>query len=159
MDVEIGSARAPPTSAQAPQPFQLNRIDTVTDTARAHISFAEIAEKRMARLSRAVCTTQVLLRKMLNDIPIVMYSTRGLPYKRASSEPDAANPIVRRAPAIVLIQKMLLASPRSSSSRWIIASLNPLNPKYLFLPSVWDILFGIFLLIYFRFLLFFFHLA
>src|ERR1019366_887776 len=79
MDVLSGRATAPATSAQYPQPAQARRIDTATETAPARMSLTDTAEKRMARLSRATWRTEVLVMKIVTEIPRATCATRGSP--------------------------------------------------------------------------------
>ena len=60
-----GSATAPATSAQYPHAAQPRRIDTATETARARMSLVETTENRMARLRRARCWTETLVKKIV----------------------------------------------------------------------------------------------
>src|SRR6266478_1372805 len=79
MDVVSGWATAPATSAQYPHPAHPSRIETATETARARMSLAETTEKRIARLSKARCRTEVLVMKIVTDMPTAARATRGSP--------------------------------------------------------------------------------
>src|SRR5271165_2681389 len=71
-------AMAPATNAQYPHPAQARRIEATTETARATMSLAETTEKRMARLRRARCKTEVQAIKIVKDMPTATGITCGL---------------------------------------------------------------------------------
>src|SRR5271157_3611431 len=101
-------AMQPATNAQYPQPAQARRIEAATETARATTSLAESAPKHMARLRKAKCKTEILVRKMVKDIAMATGVTWGFLYNHATSDPAVANPMVSTRPAPMLIQKRLL---------------------------------------------------
>src|SRR4029077_2284089 len=72
-----GCTMAPATSAQYPKPFQARAIDITTALARERISLADVAVKRIALLSRAMCTTDILVNTIEMETPIATSVTRG----------------------------------------------------------------------------------
>src|SRR5205807_6553546 len=74
-----GRAIAPATSAQYPPPAHANIMDATTETARASMSLAETAEKRIALFRRARCITETLLKSMVDDKAMVTFSKRESP--------------------------------------------------------------------------------
>src|ERR1043166_9091762 len=69
MQVLNGRATAPATNAQYPQPAQARLMEMNTERSLATISFAETSEKSIARLSRARCCTDMLVKKIEREIP------------------------------------------------------------------------------------------
>jgi hypothetical protein len=77
--VASGSVTAPATSAQYPHPARPRTIDTVTDATRASMSLVETNENLRARLRRARCSTEILVRKIVADIATATGATRVSP--------------------------------------------------------------------------------
>src|ERR1017187_2330786 len=71
-------ATAPATNAQYPHPAQASRIEAATIMNRLTMSLAETTEKRMARLRRARCRTEVLVKKIVAAMPAATGATCGL---------------------------------------------------------------------------------
>src|SRR5262249_51917611 len=72
-----GETIAETTSALYPQPARARMIATVKETAAATTSSAEVTENIIARLSRARCRTEVLVKKMVSDIAAATGATSG----------------------------------------------------------------------------------
>src|SRR5271169_1154450 len=68
----------PTTKDQYPHPFQARRIVTANEEIRENISLAENKEKRMARFRSARCKTERLMKKMVSEMAMATFVTRGL---------------------------------------------------------------------------------
>src|SRR5581483_5510016 len=73
-----GRAIAPAISVWYTQPPQPRIIDKSTESTAATMSLAERAEKRIALFSRAKCNTEVLVMKIVREMPRATWATWGL---------------------------------------------------------------------------------
>ncbi len=74
------------------------------------MSLTATAENCIARFSSPKCKTELLVSRIVGEIPTATRATRGSPKNFASSEPAAAKPIVSNKAPPTAIQNRLLAN-------------------------------------------------